>query len=70
MLLGAKFISLDSPRLCKLIHIKLELAVTSQGVVALVTVVVPTKTAEMSAQVGSRYNLYKTVTIPSDLQTW
>lgn len=70
MLLGAEFISFNLPRLCELIHVKLELAVASHGVVALVAIVVPTKTAETATQVWGRYNFYKTVTVPRDLQTW
>lgn len=69
MLLGANLISFDSPRLGKLVHVELELAVASHGVVALVAVVVTTEATEPSAKMGSSYNLYKTVTIPCDLQT-
>lgn len=66
---SANFISLDSPRLCKLVHVKLELAIASHGVVALVTVVVAAKATEAPAQMRSSYNLHKTVTVPCDLQT-
>lgn len=69
MLLRANLVSVDSPRLGKLVHIKLEQAVTSHGVVALVAVVVATKAAEASAKVGSGHNLHKTVAVPRDLQT-
>lgn len=48
MLLRANLISLDSPRLCKLIHVELELTITSHCVVTLVTVVVAAKAAETS----------------------
>ncbi len=68
-LLGANLVSLDSPRLCKLVHVELEVAVTSHGVITLVAVVVPAKATEASSQVGSSHNLHKTVTIPRDLQT-
>lgn len=69
VLLRANFISLNSPRLGELIHVKLEQAVTSHGVVALVAVVVSAKAAEASAQVGSGHDLHETVTIPCYLQT-
>lgn len=69
MLLGANLVSLDSPRLCKLVHVELEMAVTSHCVVALVSVVVATEAAEASTQVGSGHDLHETVTIPRDLQT-
>lgn len=66
---GANLISLDSPRLCKLVHVKLELAVTAHGIVALVAIVVAAKATEAPTQMRSSYNLHKTVTIPCDLQT-
>lgn len=70
MLLGANLVSINAPRLCKLVHIELELAVTSHGVVTLVPIVVTAKATETAAQVWSGYNLDKAVTIPCDLQTW
>lgn len=68
-LLGANLVSLNSPRLGKLVHIELELAVTSHGVVTLVAIVVPAEAAEASSQVGSSHDLHKTVAVPRDLQT-
>lgn len=68
-LLGANLVPLDSPRLCKLVHVELELPVASHGVVSLVAVVVATKAAEASTQVGSSHNLHETVAVPCDLQT-
>lgn len=68
-LLGANLVALDSPRLGKFVHVKLELAVTSHGVVALVAVVVAAKAAEASAKVRSGHDLHETVTVPRDLQT-
>lgn len=69
VLLGANLISLDSPRLGKLVHVEFELPVASHGVVTLVAVVVATKAAQASTQVGGSHNLNKTVTVPGDLQT-
>lgn len=69
VLLRANLVSLDSPRLGKLVHIKLEQAVTSHGVVALVTVVVAAKAAEAAAKVGGSHNLHETVAVPRYLQT-
>lgn len=68
MLLGTNLVSVNSPRLGKLIHVKLELAIASHCIIALVAVVVATKTTQPSTQVGSSYNLHKTVTIPCYLQ--
>lgn len=69
VLLSADFVSLHSPRLGELVHVELEQAVTSHGVVALVAVVVSAKAAETSAQVGSGHDLHKTVAVPRNLQT-
>lgn len=66
---GANLISLNSPRLCELVHVKLELPVTAHGIVTLVAIVVAAKAAEAPTQMRSSYNLHKTVTIPCDLQT-
>lgn len=68
-LLGANLVSLDSPRLGKLVHVELEQAVASHRVVALVPVVVAAKAAEASTQVGGGHDLHETVAIPCDLQT-
>lgn len=69
VLLRADLVSLDSPRLGKLVHVELELPVTAHGVVALVAVVVPAKAAEASSQVGGGNDLHETVAVPRDLQT-
>lgn len=68
-LLGANLVSLDSPRLGELVHVELEVAVASHGVVALVAVVVAAKAAEAAAQVRGGHNLHKAVAVPCDLQT-
>lgn len=48
MLLRANLVSLYPPRLGKLVHVELEVAVASHGVVSFVAVVVATKAAEAS----------------------
>lgn len=69
MLLGANLVSINSPRLGKLIHVKLKVAVASHRVIALVAIVVAAKATQASTQVGSSDNLHETVTIPCYLQT-
>lgn len=69
MLLGADLVSIDSPRLGKLVHVELELAVASHGVIALVAVVVAAEATESAAQVGGGHDLHETVSVPRDLQT-
>lgn len=69
VLLRAKLVPLDSPRLGKLVHVKLEMAVASHGVISFVAVVVSAKTAEASTQMGGCHNLYETVAVPGDLKT-
>lgn len=65
----ANLVSLDSPRLGKIVHIELELAITSHGIITLVAIVVATEATKATAQVGGCYHLHKTVTIPGYLQT-
>lgn len=69
VLLRADLVPLDSPRLGELVHVELEQAVASHGVVALVAVVVATQAAEASTQVGGGHDLHEAVAIPGDLQT-
>lgn len=69
VLLRADLVPLHPPRLRKLVHVELEKAVASHGVVALVAVVVAAEAAEASAQVRSGHHLHETVAVPRDLQT-
>lgn len=69
VLLGANLVAVDAPRFGKLVHIELEQAVASHGVVALVAIVVATKAAEAPPQVRGGHDLHETVAVPRDLQT-
>lgn len=62
-------ITIHTPRLCKLIHVILKLAVTAHRVVPFVTIVVTAKTTESILQVRSSDHLHQAVPIPCDLQT-
>lgn len=69
VLLGAHLIPLHPPGLGELVHIELELPVSSHGVVPLLPVVVPAQATQTPAEVRGGYHLHETVPIPRDLQT-
>lgn len=69
VLLGAHLVPLHSPGLGKLVHVELELVVSSHGIVPLLAVVVPAEATQTAAQVRGSYHLHEAVPVPRDLQT-
>lgn len=65
----AEFIGLHPPGLSKVIHVELEVSVSTNQVITFMPVVVATETAKLALEMGGSHDLHKTVSIPGYLQT-
>lgn len=66
----AEFVGFHPPRFSKVIHVKLEVPISTNQVITFMTIVVATKTTELALEMRGSHDLHKTVSIPRYLQTF